>query len=114
METVFYPIKKSVARFDSRFFSMNGDCLYYKNGTSRDVVARFKYSAQKRKRKSWTKFLVDNFTVAEYFDHKASGMAPTHILETKGYNAYSEMASTAYESTHHITDVNSPMGVKNV
>ena len=115
MKTVFQKVGQApIARFNPKFFSMNGDCLYYTNGDSRDVVARFKYPEQKRKRKAWTRFLVDNFTVAEYFGHKASGMAPTVILESKGYSVYSEMASVAYETTHHITDDVSPIGVKNV
>lgn len=115
MDTVFYPIKtEPVTRFNPRFFSMSGDCLYYTNGESRDFVARFKYSLQKRNRRTWTKFLVNNFTVAEYFGHKASGMAPTAILESKGYGVYSEMASVAYETTHRITDDVRPIGVKNV
>lgn len=46
-------------------------------------VARFKYA--KGGKSSFIKFLIQNFTVEEYFSRLDAGEAPLAILESKGY-----------------------------
>jgi hypothetical protein len=65
-------------RFDKDSFNFDGEYLSY----NRKFVARFKRT--KGDRSGFVKFLIEKFTVEEYFE-KAINMAPFTILETKGY-----------------------------
>lgn len=49
-------------------------------------VARFKYGAQKGRKAKFVKFLIENFTVEEYFAAYDAGKAPLQILEEKGFS----------------------------
>jgi hypothetical protein len=100
--------------FDKRFFSMSADCLYYKDGSNYRFIARFKYSAQKKRRPSFTKFLTKNFSTEEYFDAIDSGVAPYEILDRKGWGSYHQTASAAYAGTYHIADKSNSVGTKSV
>lgn len=48
-------------------------------------VARFKYARPGVNATAFCRFLVENFTVEEYFAQRAAGVAPLTILESKGY-----------------------------
>ena len=48
------------------------------------VVARLKYGA-KSSAKSMVRFLINHFTVEEYFDRIANNEMPNDILRSKGY-----------------------------
>ena len=48
------------------------------------VVARLKYGA-KSSAKSMVRFLINHFTVEEYFDRIANDEMPNDILKSKGY-----------------------------
>ena len=49
-------------------------------------VARFKYTAQKRRKNAFVKFLVNNFTPDEYFTATIEGcQSPLSALVGKGY-----------------------------
>ena len=72
-------------RFFKEHFHFDGLYLVYGLGQytkDRRIVARFKYS--KRDKASFTKFLIANFTVEEYFN-AMDDMAPGAILESKGW-----------------------------
>lgn len=51
-------------------------------------VARFKHGSPKACANHFAKFLVANFTPAEYFSRLAAGAAPGKILEERGYVNY--------------------------
>lgn len=48
-------------------------------------VARFKYARPTINARAFIKFLVANFTPAEYFGRMAAGEHPMPILESKGF-----------------------------
>lgn len=48
-------------------------------------VARFKYGKAATTAKHFVKFLINNFTVEEYFGRLDAGETPMRILESKGY-----------------------------
>lgn len=69
-------------------FNYNGGYLSYGQyySPSEKFVARFKYAAQKRRKNSFIKFLVNNFTPLEYFTATGiQGKAPLTALMEKGY-----------------------------
>lgn len=69
-------------------FNYNAGYLTYGEyySPSEKFVARFKYAAQKRRKNSFIKFLVNNFTPLEYFTATGiQGKAPLIALMEKGY-----------------------------
>lgn len=58
-------------------------------------VARFKYARPRTCANHFVKFLMANFTPAEYFAALATGAAPGAILEAKGYVNYNVMRARA-------------------
>lgn len=63
---------------------MSGDCLMYLvYGETPRFIARFKYG--KRGLGSFKKFLMQNFTMEEYFAEMDKRIPPLRILESKGY-----------------------------
>ena len=69
-----------MTKFINKEFNYDGMYLTY--GADRRFVARFKYGGMV----AFKKFLRENFTVVEYFDLlENEGLAPTKILETKGF-----------------------------
>ena len=65
---------------NAKLFTTDGQYLRYEN----KIVARFKHTT--RLRKSFRKFLINNFTADEYFAAKDSGIAPFDIAESKGWD----------------------------
>jgi len=53
--------------------------------TDEKFVARFKYSAQRKRKAGFLKFLTANFTPEEYFGLLAAGETPVGALNRKGY-----------------------------
>ena len=68
-----------MTQFNPDDFSFDGMYLTY----SGQFVGRFKH--QSRDCEAFTRFLIEHFTVEEYFRLHAEGMSPVTILETKGY-----------------------------
>jgi len=70
--------------FDKTQMTWDGEYLMYKGQDSgeRNFVARFKRKCDRTK---FAEFLRKNFTVEEYFSHRAAGVAPLTILESKGF-----------------------------
>lgn len=68
-----------MASFDRETFIQNSEYVMYDG----KFVARFKY--QKSAIGSFIKFLINNFTVEEYFNRMEDGEAPLKIAESKGY-----------------------------
>lgn len=67
-------------------FHWDGEFLtygQYRYHADSKFVARFKYN--KRDRVGFQKFLVNNFTPAEYFGRRAADETPVAILKSKGY-----------------------------
>ena len=63
---------------------MSGDCMmYHVYGETPRFIARFKYGKQGLG--SFKKFLMQNFTMEEYFAEMDKRIAPLRILESKGY-----------------------------
>jgi hypothetical protein len=54
----------------------------------REFVARFKYFKPGACATHFINFLTANFTPAEYFALRDTGMSPLPILESKGYVSY--------------------------
>lgn len=67
--------------WDKKDFTYSGEYLHYRG----QFVARFKYSAQKRRKAAFMKFLMQNFTPEEYFAEREAGEAPLMILIKKGF-----------------------------
>ena len=74
-----------MSTFNKDLFKWDGLFLLYGTVGNTRVVARFK--RQKSEQTNFRKFLTDNFTVSEYFSKLDAGMAPSKILEEKGYIA---------------------------
>ena len=75
--------------WDMSLFNYNYGYLTYGKLYSRTdkFVARFKYSAQKRRKNAFVKFLVANFTPEEYFQRiEKNAESPLSVLESKGYS----------------------------
>ena len=62
-------------------FQFSNGYLHYDG----QFIARFKYQPQRRGWKPFKKFLMENFTVDEYFSRFEAGEAPLKILESKGF-----------------------------
>lgn len=69
-----------MAKFDKAAFNWDGMYLTY--GTDRKFVARFKLRGDKA---GFQSFLINNFTVEEYFSAMTPTMPPAKVLESKGY-----------------------------
>ena len=65
--------------FDGEYL-VYGPAMYSKDSR---FVARFKRN--KRDRSSFTKFLMQNFTVEDYFSAREAGDTPVGILRTRGW-----------------------------
>ena len=63
--------------FETKEFSKRGDLVYYKGRS----VGRFRSGGWG----AFKKFLVKNFTPAEYFYYRDHGLAPLDVLHLKGY-----------------------------
>ena len=63
--------------FETKEFSKRGDLVYYKGRS----VGRFRSGGWG----AFKKFLVKNFTPAEYFYYRDQGLAPLDVLHLKGY-----------------------------
>ena len=77
--------------WNTALFNYDAGHLTYGVGTyigqsDTKFVARFKYSAQRKQKASFLKFLTANFTPAEYFGLLASGDTPVGALNRKGYD----------------------------
>lgn len=73
-----------MTKFIKKNFDKSGQWLYYKVDGQQVFVARL------RNRKQFTpfiNFLIDNFTVEEYFTLKRTGLAPLEVVKTKGYES---------------------------
>ena len=71
-------------KFQRHFFRIDGMYLNYGlSESTKQFVARFKYS--RGDRASFTKFLIANFTVEEYFSRLNAGETPVGILRSKGW-----------------------------
>jgi len=57
--------------------------VFYNHNGERKFVARFKYGTGGKA--DFLRFLVKNFTPAEYFGKIAQGLPPLKVLEEKGY-----------------------------
>ncbi len=65
-------------------------------------VGRFKYKSPKANANHFVKFLIANFSVEEYFEKRDAGMAPSKILEEKGYvnfNMGKILKASGYEAS---------------
>ena len=75
---------------DNLHIQAGDDCSYItyyepcEHGCREKVVARLKYGA-KSSAKSMVRFLINHFTVEEYFDRIANDEMPSNILRSKGY-----------------------------
>lgn len=66
------------------------------DGSSKEVyvnyegrfIARFKYKAPKANANKFIKFLIENFSVNEYFSEVDKGIPPMKILNAKGFVSY--------------------------
>ena len=75
-------------RFDYKNFRKDGDTVTYTDVRfpsyyDYKFIARFKHVPKRRV--SFLKFLVKNFTQEEYFNRLTNGEAPLTILMSKGY-----------------------------
>ncbi len=82
--TPFIARENIMTKFEKSEFSYDGMYLKYKG----QFVARFKYAHAKRRKPSFLKFLIANFTVEEYFAERDAGKAPLIILMDKGYREW--------------------------
>ena len=71
-----------MTRFQKDQFAYDGGYLTY--GPEHRFVARFKYAATSSKAR-WIKFMVENFSVEEYFAAHDAGRSPLEIMESKGF-----------------------------
>ena len=62
----------------------NCNYIFYLEGKDIKFVARLKYGA-KTSAPSFRRFLIDNFTVEEYFERITNNEMPLDILRSKGY-----------------------------
>ena len=62
----------------------NCNYIFYLEGKDIKFVARLKYGA-KSSAKSMVRFLINHFTVEEYFDRITNNEMPNDILRSKGY-----------------------------
>jgi hypothetical protein len=74
-------------------------------------VARFKHARPKANASAFVKFLVANFTPAEYFQRRAEGFAPLEILRTKDYVSPNERAVVASLGRRPLSSTMQFMGV---
>ncbi len=74
-----------MAKFEKALFDFHGGYLHYNTPEGeRKFVARFKHV--KGDRAGFTKFLIKNFSVEEYFNAlEVEKKSPLPILEAKGY-----------------------------
>tara|TARA_B100000003_G_C10929118_1_gene370359 strand:- start:284 stop:613 length:330 start_codon:yes stop_codon:yes gene_type:complete len=61
-----------------------GNYIAYNDGSGYKFVARLKYGA-KTSAPSFKRFLINHFTVEEYFDRLDNAETPLDILRSKGY-----------------------------
>jgi hypothetical protein len=81
--------------FTKANFRVTGMYLLYVDADGKELfVARFKRNAGERK--SFTKFLIENFTFEEYFGALARTGAPLDILRSKGYVSAAQKKAMAY------------------
>jgi hypothetical protein len=73
---------------------MSGREIYLRNGN--DFVARFKYLNPGTNCRAFAKFLVKNFTPAEYFAAYRAGIPPMSILEARGFVSPNRRAAERY------------------
>lgn len=74
-----------MTKFTKENLKKDGDYLLFTNSDNKStIVARFKYGA-KTSIPSFRKFLIDNFTVEEYFERIINDEMPLNILKSKGY-----------------------------
>ena len=64
--------------------------LYQIGGNDWQFVGRFKHGKASASANHFAKFLVNNFTPAEFFE-LAKTMAPAYVLQTKGYVSYNTL-----------------------
>ena len=62
----------------------NCNYIFYLEGKDIKFVARLKYGT-KTSAPSFRRFLIDNFTVEEYFERITNNEMPLDILKSKGY-----------------------------
>ena len=62
----------------------NCNYIFYLEGKDLKFVARLKYGA-KTSAVSFKRFLIDHFTVEEYFERITNNEMPLDILKSKGY-----------------------------
>lgn len=74
-----------MTKFKKELFTFDGLFLMYRSqadSIANNFVARFKHVKDQN---SVKKFLIENFTVEEYFDRLNKNEAPLQILRSKGY-----------------------------
>ena len=84
--------RKKMTKFtiDNLYIHSGDNCSYItyyepcEHGCREKFVARLKYGA-KSSAKSMVRFLINHFTVEEYFDRIANNEMPNDILRSKGY-----------------------------
>ena len=74
-----------MAQFEKERFDYHAGVLYYVMARERRFVARFKYAKPLKNKNAFQKFLIANFTIAEYFGKYSEGQTPLSILEEKGF-----------------------------
>lgn len=73
-------------------YYLNNESGNYDDGTfTRLFVARFKYANANACLRHFARFLVENFTPAEYFAFLQANKSPLEALEAKGYVPYNIM-----------------------
>lgn len=88
-------------KFEKSKFSIGSGSEVYVEYEGR-FVARFKYKAPKANANHFVKFLINNFSVEEYFAEYDKGGSPLKILEAKGfvnYNAAKILKAEGYEAS---------------
>ena len=78
-------------KFVKENFRMHGDHMMYDTDSLFNLrfVARFKHMRAESRR--FQKFLIENFTVEEYFGHLDNNIPPLRILQMKGYMSTNEI-----------------------